>query len=378
MTPQGELQYQVYISTLSNLATFSDITTYGTALDELAVGSTTQTVTNLSSYVTYYFNVVVTNLAGLQTHYTMNYMTTNQTVPTIATNTLTFSSVASTRLVLSWAPASDQVTPQIALQYQVYTSTTSNIDTLENVLANGTPLSGLSAGVTTQTVTNLTANTTYYFNVLVTDGASYSSAYAMNHQTTGNAIYLFSGGTSYGNMGGRAGADLLCSNKKTNSYSSLSCTYIHALLNVTGSDYISNYPTQYGSGNGNFPTSAPVVSPGGYALSSTFSVLTSGSSGPCSESNTCNNGGLAGLATLVGGTSQSQSIWVGAQGNCSGWTSNSGFGSGGTYYEAPDPCADDPFDPMCQAFQMLTNTRFLNAFSGGGCGNVFDVLCVCW
>ena len=97
--------------------------------------------------------------------------------------TITVSNVTHNSLELSWAAASDDVTAQQNLQYKVVRSESNNIDTAINAEANGTivkdwtPITGMEAS-------GLSAETIYYFNVIVRDEAGNKAVYTMESQNT--------------------------------------------------------------------------------------------------------------------------------------------------------------------------------------------------
>jgi hypothetical protein len=72
-------------------------------------------------------------------------------------------SITQTSMILSWSPATDNVTPQNKIQYLVYMATTSGG---QNFMV---PSFTTSLGATSFTVTGLSPNTTYYFVVRAMD-----------------------------------------------------------------------------------------------------------------------------------------------------------------------------------------------------------------
>jgi surface protein len=89
----------------------------------------------------------------------------------------TTSGVGQTAATLNWTAASDTVTPQANLEYYVCSGASLvAIDTTFECLA-ATQVMNWTANITTFNLTGLTANTTYYFNVLVRDGSLNRVAY---------------------------------------------------------------------------------------------------------------------------------------------------------------------------------------------------------
>ncbi len=118
------------------------------------------------------------------TQFTIDVPTPNN--PPIVTNdAITASNITATGVQLDWAKASDDLTTQGDLQYRVYQSSSNNIDTVSTIESNGTVLgSGYTKDITSINVIGLTANTTYYFNVIVKDADGNKSAYSMQQVTT--------------------------------------------------------------------------------------------------------------------------------------------------------------------------------------------------
>ena len=88
---------------------------------------------------------------------------TVDTAPPTAGNsgTIVTSGISSSTVTLTWTAASDNLSAQSSLQYQIYYSTSNNIDTLTNVLYNGTAFGALTPNITTMIVTGLSSSTWY-------------------------------------------------------------------------------------------------------------------------------------------------------------------------------------------------------------------------
>ena len=107
----------------------------------------------------------------------------NNSPPTITNGAITSSNITTSGVQLDWAKASDDITAQEDLEYQVYQSSSNNIDTVSTIELNGTPLGGYTKDSNSFNVTGLVANTTYYFNVIVKDIDGNKSAYMMQEVT---------------------------------------------------------------------------------------------------------------------------------------------------------------------------------------------------
>ncbi|MEK5232994.1 S-layer homology domain-containing protein [Lysinibacillus sp. FSL K6-0232] len=105
--------------------------------------------------------------------------------PTVSTGAITASNITATGVTLDWAKAFDDITAQENLAYRVYQSSSNNMDTVEAIEANGTPLENdYTKDIHSFNVTGLTANTTYYFNIIVQDADGNKSAYTTQQVTT--------------------------------------------------------------------------------------------------------------------------------------------------------------------------------------------------
>lgn len=139
-----------------------------------------------SFVITASVNFIPTVQAGLWdltfTQFTIDIPNNNP--PTITNGAITPSNITTSGVQLDWAKASDDITAQEDLEYQVYQSSNNNIDTVSTIELNGTPLGGYTKDSNSFNVTGLVANTTYYFNVIVKDTDGNKSAYTMQQVTT--------------------------------------------------------------------------------------------------------------------------------------------------------------------------------------------------
>jgi hypothetical protein len=187
---QAALTYLAYYSTIDNLtdtaATKANGTPFGTAQADIA----SITITGLAENTTYYFNVMVTDEAGNQSAYTSTSAKTplspDTALPTVGgSGAITTGGVTTSGVTLTYAKASDDRSAQAALTYRAYYSTADNLTDTAATKANGTPFGTAQADITSIAITGLAENTTYYFNVMVTDEAGNQSAYiSTNAKTT--------------------------------------------------------------------------------------------------------------------------------------------------------------------------------------------------
>lgn len=182
-----------------------------------------------------------------------------------ASGVLTFTSVGKTSLTLNWTAATDDLTAQSELKYQVYHSTKDNLTTLASVKANGTAVGTQTANIATLAITGLSASTTYYFNIIVEDSAGNQNIYVSNNQYMLNdkVVMFMTTSATTGNVKGsassaRTGADALCSSSRSSITIvpiNITCTGIRAFLSLTG-DAISSMPTTY-----SIDSTLPIVGP---------------------------------------------------------------------------------------------------------------------
>lgn len=81
-------------------------------------------------------------------------------------------------LVLTWAPAADDLTDAASLRYSVYQSSDHALATLEDIDRHGVALAAHARVLQTLEITGLDMGHTYHFNVVVEDAVGRRSAYA--------------------------------------------------------------------------------------------------------------------------------------------------------------------------------------------------------
>jgi hypothetical protein len=362
-------QYTVYYSTsqndvlsLESVATITNTTLSIQGSVVLADG-TSATLSNLTPNTPYYVNVSVTDATGLTTLYAGGMFTTRHDLPpTLTSGTLTIpaGTLGTTAAALTWTAATPAVSME-PLQYQVYYSTSSTaVDSLANIQKGTDVIAfGTWTDSTTAMITGLKPNTPYYFNVVVQDSVTNQHnqlLYTMANATTSNQVYLFaSGSTHSGNMGGRSGADQICTTAKKNNQATLGCNYIHAFLTVSSSDTFSSFPTTFGPGNGDFQKdqNLAIVSPTNDPIANNWGHLTG------------NDNGITGsFKATLGGTSNY--FWTGGREitpgyYCDSWASTS------------------TSNGVVGVYQPPYEGRFTHSLSAGGCQKYsYDLLCVCW
>ncbi|MFC5452338.1 S-layer homology domain-containing protein [Paenibacillus aestuarii] len=104
--------------------------------------------------------------------------------PAVTNETISTSGISQTGLILNWNKAIDNISPQKGLQYRVYQSSSSNLNTVEDMEAFGTAMGSYTSDIATVNVTGLTPGTSYYYNVMVKDEYGNKSAYKMTMAIT--------------------------------------------------------------------------------------------------------------------------------------------------------------------------------------------------
>ncbi len=123
--------------------------------------------------------------------------------PTVNDPKLEFSLISDSSLTINWNESLDNKTDKDNIMYKVYFSLENNIDSIQDIKINGTLVAQPLIGISTINVTNLTANTTYYFNLIASDQSGNETIYSQNevktqYATTGtieNVSYYIAGST---------------------------------------------------------------------------------------------------------------------------------------------------------------------------------------
>jgi hypothetical protein len=255
-------------------------------------------------------------------------------------------------ITISWTAATDNSTSQANLEYTLLYSTADNISTVADAEANGTPFAlPWASNIVSRTISTLTVGTTYYFNVLVKDAGLNKSIYsAVTASPSPSYLVLYdSGQDGTGNLGGRSGANALCTANRPAGFSNSV-----AFLSVSATDTI--------AGRQAFPglnTSSEIRSPNGTVIANNWSDLLDGSIDVTLQ--------FAGIPLSTG------FWWSGANADgtlgltCSGWTSAVDAPSGGS------PAGD--WGVSGQANSLWINPGNVDRTF---CLDPSDVLCIAW
>lgn len=164
LTATANVVYQIY------MATTPGGQNYASPSFTTAAGATSHSVTGLQPNTTYYFVVRATDSGGNQESNSIEKPATTQLAPDITPpsfgglTTATYNTSVTGRIDLSWSAASDDRTASKDIVYLVYMATTRGGENYSN------PTFTTSPGVTTFSITGLTAGT-YYYVVRARDAA---------------------------------------------------------------------------------------------------------------------------------------------------------------------------------------------------------------
>ncbi len=180
-TQASDLQYRVFYSTEDNITSVTAAAANGSeATIGWTDGITDHTVSSLSSNTTYYFVVVVQDEAANAAAYnpvsTATILGEDTTAPAVPVDALSVVTVVD-EITITWTAANDDQSDTGDLVYELYYSSSNNLNSLANTHSNGT-LGETVTGTTSGTISGLSRNSPYYVNVLVKDGANNYNTYS--------------------------------------------------------------------------------------------------------------------------------------------------------------------------------------------------------
>lgn len=181
VTSKGSIQYKIVRSLSGNIQTVDNAENNGILVSDWTTysdDSVTNTVSGLNGSTTYYVNVLTKDAAGNKAAYIMNSGTTLSAdgPRPVPGNNGTLAWTFSTYLWINWTKATDVNTPQSGLTYKLFRSSMNNIDTVSNILLNGTEVCIWQTDIDTMCDPVGPVNFTYY-NVLVRDASGNLSNY---------------------------------------------------------------------------------------------------------------------------------------------------------------------------------------------------------
>ncbi|EPG67606.1 fibronectin type III domain-containing protein [Leptospira wolffii] len=233
VTAADSLVYQVYYSTNSQdiyVNTAEALTSGGaSAYGEPGANMTSASISGLAASTTYYFNILVRDQDQTASIYNGRSILTEgpDTVQPVPGNNGAFTAVVGSPFVnkypvtLTWTAATDNVTSQANLVYEIYydIDNNNNFGNIASIRANGVQAMAPTANVTQYTVYNLSANAMYMFVILVSDEAGNTWLYNnswLNYARTPYASFIFDSlVTVRGDIGNnRAAANSACISRK--------------------------------------------------------------------------------------------------------------------------------------------------------------------
>ncbi|MCX6130310.1 MAG: DUF1554 domain-containing protein, partial [Proteobacteria bacterium] len=182
-TQTANLRYKVVAASSQaaiDTAAEADAITGSGLLMDWSSAVTSLDVTGLTPGTTYWFAILVEDLAGRKSLYTpVSQLTLDTHAPTVATGP-SFSSVTTSSALVSWTAATDNGTTQSALQYKlVRASSSAAIDTVAeaDAIAGGDIILNWTANTLSSTASGLADSTTHWFAVLVKDSLGNKALY---------------------------------------------------------------------------------------------------------------------------------------------------------------------------------------------------------
>ncbi len=192
VSAQADLRYKLVqaasASSIDTLAEVDAITTSGAGLVFDTLDVATHNLTGLSSSTSYAFALVVRDAAGNRALYMPATISTPDVSAPTPGSAITFGTVTTSDIPLSWGAASDDVTAAASLTYKVVrAATAAEIDTLAEIspITSGAQLvADYTANLTTATASGLTSSTSYFFAVVVRDASGNEALYTPTRGST--------------------------------------------------------------------------------------------------------------------------------------------------------------------------------------------------
>lgn len=175
---QSQLKYYVYQSENDNLKSIAECETNGTLINVNSTDNINRfNVKDLTQNKKYYFNIIVADSNDKKSIYKTVSVTTLATPPVVGNNgMIEIKEIKENSISLSWVKAEDENTPQSDLKYYIYLSVLNNLNSAEDCNVYGT-LRGSGTDIDSIDITDLSANKTYYFNVVVENDGGRKSIY---------------------------------------------------------------------------------------------------------------------------------------------------------------------------------------------------------
>ncbi len=172
-----DLQYKLIYSTRNNINTVNSAEKNGKVVMGWTPGTLSRQVKGLSASSTYYFTALVRDKAGNIAVYLPQALSTVDSTPPVAKGPVVVSNITKDSLMVSWQPATDDVTSQEKLQYKLLYTPPNNIRMIANAENSGTLIMDWTVNVKSKQVNDLALMGSYNFVVMVKDEAGNKTMY---------------------------------------------------------------------------------------------------------------------------------------------------------------------------------------------------------
>ena len=185
-TLQTSIKYKVVYSTSANISSVVDAEENGTLAVDFTGALLSTSISDLTPG-SYSVNVIAMDTEENKTAYSATTVSTaDNTAPVVSNSVLTLDrgTDGNTQIDVSWNAATDNVTDQSEVQYQVVYSILNNISSIADAQANGTVAVDYTEALTATTISSLNAGTQYFVNVIAKDASENKTPYASSSLTT--------------------------------------------------------------------------------------------------------------------------------------------------------------------------------------------------
>jgi phosphodiesterase/alkaline phosphatase D-like protein len=188
LSPTTQLVYEVVRSSSNNVDTVLRAEAYGEIVQGYIPDKSSATFNGLNPDTTYYFNVLVKDVAGNRAIYQTKSIRTaaaDATAPVPGNSgQMTSGNVGAGSVTVNWTKATDNTSSPSQLLYEVRRSLANNIDTVASAESNGLVAQNYLADISSATINGLLPGTNYFFTVIVKDAAGNKAVYSVLSVTT--------------------------------------------------------------------------------------------------------------------------------------------------------------------------------------------------
>ena len=201
-SPTTQLVYQVVRSSSNNIDTVLRAEAYGEIVQGYVADKSSAAFNGLNPDTTYYFNVVVKDVAGNRAVYQTKSIRTAAAAPDTTapvpgnSGQMTSANVGAGGVTVNWTKATDNTSSASQLLYEVRRSLANNIDSVASAESNGLVAQNYLADISSATINGLLPGTNYFFTVIVKDAAGNKAVYStLSVTTTGDTTPPVPGNT---------------------------------------------------------------------------------------------------------------------------------------------------------------------------------------